>query len=106
VVHTCNPSYSGDTDQEDRGLKPAWANSLPDPISKKTITKIGLVVWLKVKALCSNPRTTKKKKKKSISIHYVNVFCAPYFNMDTLTMLFMYYSILILCVNNYISNYM
>jgi hypothetical protein len=24
VVHTCNPRYSGDRDQEDSGSKPAW----------------------------------------------------------------------------------
>jgi hypothetical protein len=34
-----------------------------DPISKKPITKIGLVEWLKVKALSSNPTTTKGKEK-------------------------------------------
>jgi hypothetical protein len=34
AAHTCNPCYSGDTDQEDRGLKPAWANSSWDTISK------------------------------------------------------------------------
>jgi hypothetical protein len=28
VAHTCNPSYSGDRDQEDQGSKPAQANSL------------------------------------------------------------------------------
>jgi hypothetical protein len=40
-THTCNPSYSGDGHQEDRCLKPIWANSSRDPISekKKTITK-------------------------------------------------------------------
>jgi hypothetical protein len=27
VAHTCNPSYSGDRDQEDHDLKPAQANS-------------------------------------------------------------------------------
>jgi hypothetical protein len=37
--------------------KAAQANSLGDPISKKPITKIGLVEWLKVKALSSNPST-------------------------------------------------
>jgi hypothetical protein len=47
VAHTCNPSYSGGIHQEDRGLKPAWANSSRDPILKKTITKKGLVEWLK-----------------------------------------------------------
>jgi hypothetical protein len=43
VAHACNPSYSGDRDQEDGGLTPGWANSSRDPISKKPITKIGLV---------------------------------------------------------------
>jgi hypothetical protein len=27
VAHACNPSYSEGRDQEDRGLKPDWANS-------------------------------------------------------------------------------
>jgi hypothetical protein len=27
VAHACNSSYSGGRDQEDRGSKPAWANS-------------------------------------------------------------------------------
>jgi hypothetical protein len=39
VAHTCNPSYSGDRDQEDHGLKPAQENSSQDPILKKPITK-------------------------------------------------------------------
>jgi hypothetical protein len=39
VAHTCNPSYSGSTDQEDHGSKPAQANSLRDPISKIPNTK-------------------------------------------------------------------
>jgi hypothetical protein len=30
---------------------------------KKPFTKIGLVAWLKVKALSSNPSTAKKKKR-------------------------------------------
>jgi hypothetical protein len=34
------------------------------PISKKPITKKGLVEWLKVKALSSSPGTTKKERKK------------------------------------------
>jgi hypothetical protein len=49
VEHTCNPSYSGGRDQEDR--KPAQANSSQDPISKKKKKihhKKGLVEWLKV----------------------------------------------------------
>jgi hypothetical protein len=66
VAHACNPSYSGDRDQEDGGLKPVQAKSSQDTISKIPITKRagGLVEWLKVKALSSNPSTTKKKKKK------------------------------------------
>jgi hypothetical protein len=60
VAHACNPCYIGGRDQEDCGSKPSWANSSQDPISKKKkITKIGLVEWLKVKALSSNPSTTK-----------------------------------------------
>jgi hypothetical protein len=41
VVHPCNPSYSRGRDQKDRSLKPAWANSLQDPISKNTQHKKG-----------------------------------------------------------------
>jgi hypothetical protein len=67
VAHTCNPSYSGDRDQENLGSEPAQANSLRDPISKSPshthIHKIGLVEWLKVKAMSSSPSTEKKKKK-------------------------------------------
>jgi hypothetical protein len=33
------------------------------PILKKNITKIGLVEWLKMQALSSNPSTMQKKKK-------------------------------------------
>jgi hypothetical protein len=40
-----NPSYSGDRDQEDRGLKTAWANSLQDP---KDHHKREVVEWVKV----------------------------------------------------------
>jgi hypothetical protein len=35
VAHACNPIYSGGSDQEDHGTKPAKANSLRGPISKK-----------------------------------------------------------------------
>jgi hypothetical protein len=48
VAHACNPSSSGGRDQENYGLKPAWANGSQDPISKISITKKGLVDWLKV----------------------------------------------------------
>jgi hypothetical protein len=43
VAHTCNPSYSGGRDQEDHGLKPAWASSSQDPILKTPIMEKGLV---------------------------------------------------------------
>jgi hypothetical protein len=39
VAYTCNPSYSGGREQEDGDLKPSWANSSRDPISKMPITK-------------------------------------------------------------------
>jgi hypothetical protein len=41
VVHPYNPSCSGSSDQEDRGSKSAWANSLREPILKKLITRKG-----------------------------------------------------------------
>jgi hypothetical protein len=47
VVHTCNLSYSGDRDQEDHGLKPAWAHS-HKTLFRKYLTQKGLVLWLKV----------------------------------------------------------
>jgi hypothetical protein len=50
-VHTYNPTRSGGRDQEDQSR----------------FTKIGLVEWLKVKALRSNSSTAKKKKK---SLYY------------------------------------
>jgi hypothetical protein len=34
MAHTCNPSYSGGRDQEDRSSKPTQASILQDPISK------------------------------------------------------------------------
>jgi hypothetical protein len=48
VAHTCNPSYPGGRNQEDQDLKLVQANYSPGPISKKPITKKGLVEWLKV----------------------------------------------------------
>jgi hypothetical protein len=42
VAHTYNPSYSGSRDQEDRVLKPAWANSSVRRCLEKLFTKIGL----------------------------------------------------------------
>jgi hypothetical protein len=48
VAHACNPSYSGDRDQEDHGLTLAWANSSGRPYLEKTHHKKALVEWLKV----------------------------------------------------------
>jgi hypothetical protein len=48
VAHSCNSSYSGSKDQEDRSLKPAQANSSVRPYLKNTLHKNGLVEWLKV----------------------------------------------------------
>jgi hypothetical protein len=48
------------------------ANSSRDPISKKTLHKKGLVEWLKVRALCSNPSTTTKKKKKKTQLFNIS----------------------------------
>jgi hypothetical protein len=39
VAYACYPSYSGGRDQENRGSKPAQANSLQDPILKIPNTK-------------------------------------------------------------------
>jgi hypothetical protein len=69
VAHDCNPSYSGDSGQEDGSSKPARANSSSDPISKNPLQKkkrIGLEEWLKMKALSTSPSTAKKKKKSQI----------------------------------------
>jgi hypothetical protein len=65
-AHICNPSYSRGTDQEDRGSKPAQANSSVKPYLKKPFTKIRLVEWLRVKALSSSL----KKKKSTLNIYY------------------------------------
>jgi hypothetical protein len=70
VAHTCNPSYSGGSDQEDCGSKPALGKQFQRPFLKKTHhKKKGLVAWLKHlpsknEALSSNPSTNKRKKKK------------------------------------------
>jgi hypothetical protein len=39
VAHACNPSYSGGSNQEDWGSKPAQANSLRNPNVKIPDTK-------------------------------------------------------------------
>jgi hypothetical protein len=68
VAYTYNPSYSGGRDQDDHGLKLAWANSSMRPYLQKPFTKIVLEEWLKVRALNSNPSTKKKKKKAEFGV--------------------------------------
>jgi hypothetical protein len=58
MAHVCNPSNSGVKDQEDHGSKPAWANSSARLYLETPFIKIGLVEWLKVKALSLSPSTT------------------------------------------------
>jgi hypothetical protein len=61
VAHTCNPSYSGGRDQEDRYSKPAWAKSLRDSISKKLFIKKD---WWS-DSRCRPQHGKKKKKEKA-----------------------------------------
>jgi hypothetical protein len=70
VVDTCNPTCSGDRDQEDRGLKPALANKFSRPDLKNTELKnrtggtAQVVEHLpsKCEAPSSNSRTTEINK--------------------------------------------
>jgi hypothetical protein len=41
VAHACNPSYSGGSNQEDRGSKPAWANrqTVRETLPQKYLTQ-------------------------------------------------------------------
>jgi hypothetical protein len=39
AAHACNSSNSGDRDQEDHGLKPAWANGYTRPYLKNPSEK-------------------------------------------------------------------
>jgi hypothetical protein len=59
VAQAYNPSYSEGNDQEDCSWKPVGANSFSRPYREKPITKIGLVGWLKVKALSSSSSMAK-----------------------------------------------
>jgi hypothetical protein len=60
-AQACNPSDSGNRDQEDCGLKPTQANSSMRPYLEEPFTKIRLVEWLKVKVQSSNPSIAKNK---------------------------------------------
>jgi hypothetical protein len=62
MAHTCNPSYSGDRDQEDPGLKSAPTNSWRNPIEKNPSLK----GWWQVAQDVDpefKPQYHKKKKK-------------------------------------------
>jgi hypothetical protein len=74
VAHTCNPSYTGGRDQEDRSLKLAWTNSLRDPISKKNITKRGSWSGSRCKpwVQTSVPQKKKKREKEKTPEHGVH----------------------------------
>jgi hypothetical protein len=65
VAHTCYPSYSEGRGQEDHSSKPAWANSLQDPILKKTLHKKGLGRVAQGVGLRFKLQYWKKKKKKN-----------------------------------------
>jgi hypothetical protein len=64
VAHTSNSSYSGDRDQENHGLKPAWA--VWETQSQKYLTqkRAGGVAQSVGPELKSQYRKKKKKKKK------------------------------------------
>jgi hypothetical protein len=47
VAHAYNPSYSGDTDQEDHSLRLAPGKQLLRPYLENTQHKKGLMEWLK-----------------------------------------------------------
>jgi hypothetical protein len=64
VAHACNPSYSGDRDQEDQGLKPAWGNSSGDLILKNPSLK---------RADGVQAPAPQKKKKKFIFLKYLRI---------------------------------
>jgi hypothetical protein len=63
VAHVYNHSYSRGKDQEDHSSKPAWANSLWDPISKNpSQNRVSGVTWSVSPEF--KPQYYKKEKKK------------------------------------------
>jgi hypothetical protein len=70
VAHTCNPSCSGDRDQEDHCWKPAQGKILQDSIlKKKPSLKMGVAM---VQAPVAQHKNTKKKPEiryKSFTLH-------------------------------------
>jgi hypothetical protein len=68
MAHACNPSYLGATDQEDRCLKSAQANSSERPYLKKTLHRKGLGGVVQGVGPEFKPQHCQKKKKS----HYGN----------------------------------
>jgi hypothetical protein len=70
MAHTCNPSYSGDRDQEDPGLKSAPTNSWRNPIEKNPSLKgwwqVAQDVDPEFKPQYHKKKKKKKKKEKSL----------------------------------------
>jgi hypothetical protein len=64
-------------------IRRIWVQSQP-PYLEKPFTKIGLMEWLKVKALSSSPSTAKEKKKKSGSIWIKEFAMFAQLNFDLL----------------------
>jgi hypothetical protein len=79
VAHTCNPSNSGGRDQEDRGSKPARANSLQDLTLKKRFAKIGLTDV----AQEFKPQYWKKKKSLTLIVLEIILFISLLFLQQT-----------------------
>jgi hypothetical protein len=74
-AHACNLSYSGGRDQEHCSLKPAWANSLWDPISKNPITKKGWWSGSRCRPWVQTPVPQKNlKNKKTHTVRNREVF--------------------------------
>jgi hypothetical protein len=67
MAHTCNPSYLDGRDQQDHGLKPAWANWLWDPILIKPNSKKGWWSSLRCRSWVQAPAPKKKKMGTSFS---------------------------------------
>jgi hypothetical protein len=77
VAHAYNPTYSGDSNQEDHSLKPAQANSSQDPILKNPspnragrVTQVVECLPSKRETLSSHHSATKIRKKRKRSSCY------------------------------------
>jgi hypothetical protein len=62
VAQAYNPSNSGGRDQEDCGLRPVWANSLQDPISKNHQKKKDWWNSSRCRSCVQTPVLQRKKK--------------------------------------------